>query len=452
MATNNQPASPDARTTSLAEMLTITVFEVNGHSLVTGLLWEKLDKPRSFMSEARARGKAYGMDIVAIRDTTTVTQAGFAPKNRGAYKGMYSFAHVMADILGDNCLAVFALPDERYALFAILDGGIVPGSDQVGDRETIESKQNELRNLVGGTSHRWNRLIAPEGFSLSDETLALEDIITQRVLKRSQQLKQLTFGLSRSELIKVGAAAALVVVIAGTAMYLVHRHRAAVLLEQQMRAQQDAINAAKELAAQASTAQQVTTLPHPWAAVAPVDATLAACLPKLRQFPLSLGGWVLDNAKCQSAGTFGAMYKRMGTQTVEDFKAAVMERYHAPAAILDGGDTGGVGGSYAAAPGTEDILPTDQDAKDLFATQFQALDITAPLTLVPVTPPAPGQKNPPPMPDWKTYTFTIKTELTPVAVFAGVPRAGLRITEVAEAFDANAAKLTWTFTGDQYAR
>jgi len=452
MAMNNQPASTDGSTTSLAEMLTITVFEINGHSLVTGLLWEKLDKPRSFMSEARTKGKEYGMDIVAIRDTTTVTQAGFAPKNRGAYKGMYSFAHVMADILGDNCLAVFALPDERYALFAILDGGIVPGSDQVGDRETIENKQNELRNLVGGTSHRWKRLIAPEGFSLSDETLSLEDIITPRVLKRAQQLKQLTFGLSRSELTKVVGAVAIVVMVAGIAMYLVHRHRAAVLLEQQLRAQQDAINTAKAMAVAAAGMQHAAQLAHPWATMATVDDTLDACLPKLRQFPLSLGGWVLDNAKCQSAGTFGAIYKRMGTQTVEDFKAAVMARYHAPAVILDGGDAGGVGGSYPAAAGSDEKLPSDQDAKDQFNTQFQALGIAAPLTLVPVTPPPPGQKDPPPVPDWKTYTYTIKTELTPTAVFAGVPHDGLRITEVAEAFDATAAKLTWTFTGDQYAR
>lgn len=453
MATNPTPSSTEnTKTPVLADMLNITVFVINGHSLVSGLLWEKLDKPRSYMAEARAKGKAYGMDIVAIRESNAATQAGFAPKNRGAFKGMYSFAHVMADVLGDNCLAVFELPDDNYALFAILDGSIVPGSDLVGDRDTIESKQNAFRNLVEGTPHKWSRLIAPEGFQLADETLTLESIITARVLKRSQQLRQLTLGLSPNELRKIGLISAIVVVVLGGALYALHRYHLAQQLKEQEAAQAAAIANAKAIAA-AEAARSNVHLPHPWNGAPEVDTVLAECIPRLDAFPVSLGGWVLNNAKCQSSGTVGAIYQRQGTQTVADFQAAVEAFYHAPAAIFAGGDTGGVGGSFHLAAGGDDVLPLAQDAENDIASQFQQLDIKAPLTLVPVTPPPTNEKNPPPAPDWKTYSFAINTgHLNPMAAFANLPRAGMRISKVSVTFDAKKSTLSWTTTGDQYAR
>ncbi len=453
MAPINQPSPNEAvKSSNLADHLTITVFEINGHSLVSGLLWEKLDKPRSYMAEARARGKAYGMDIVAIRESNTATQAGFAPKNRGAYKGMYSFAHVMADILGDNCLAVFALPNERYALFAVLDGSIVPGSDIVGDRETIEQTQNKFRNLVAGTQHQWKRMIAPEGFELSDETLALSDIITARVLKRTQQLRQLTFGLSPHEMRRLGLSAAAVIVVVGGALYAWHWHSQRLLLAQQEKEQQDAISNAKAIAAAAAAAHKAGLLAHPWASVPEADTVLSDCLPKLRKFPLSLGGWVLTSAKCEASGSLGAIYKRMGTQTVGDFETAATNYAHVPVVILDGAETAGVGGAFPIERGKDEDVPASNDARNGFSNQFQALGISVPLVLVPVPPTPPNQKNPAPMPDWQTYSFEVKTTLDPGIVLTGLSRAGLRITELNVQFDEGSASLSWTITGDQYAR
>jgi len=404
------------------------------------------------MAEARARGKAYGMDIVAIRESNTATQAGFAPKNRGAYKGMYSFAHVMADILGDNCLAVFALPGERYALFAVLDGTIVPGSDLVGDRETIEQKQNAFRNLVAGTPHQWKRMIAPEGFELSDETLALTDIITARVLKRTQQLRQLAFGLSPNEMRRLALIASAVIVVVGASLYAWHWHSQRLLIAAQLKQQQDAINNAKAIAAAAAAAHKAGLLAHPWLSVPEADTVLADCLPKLRKFPLSLGGWVLTSAKCQATGTLGAIYKRMGTQTVGQFETAAINYAHVPVAIFDGAETGGLGGSFPIEHGKDEDVPESKDARNAFSNQFQALGIAVPLVLVPVPPPPPNQKNPAPVPDWTTYSYEIKTTLDPGIVLSGLPRAGLRITELNVQFDEGSASLSWTITGDQYAR
>lgn len=75
-------------------------------AFVTGLFWQPLTSPRSYMSEARNIGKKRNWDIVAIRKSARI-QAGFVSKDAGVMKGMYSLAAALAGQLGDSWIESF---------------------------------------------------------------------------------------------------------------------------------------------------------------------------------------------------------------------------------------------------------------------------------------------------------------------------------------------------------
>ncbi len=55
----------------------VQTIQVRGRVFVTGMLWTPLGNMTSYMKEARQYGHEHGMDIVAIRRTSLMIQAGF---------------------------------------------------------------------------------------------------------------------------------------------------------------------------------------------------------------------------------------------------------------------------------------------------------------------------------------------------------------------------------------
>jgi hypothetical protein len=477
-------------TSTVADTLNITVFRVNNQTFVSGLWWDSLEDPRNYMAEARKKGKENGMDILAVRDgkDVSVIQAGFAPKNRGAYTGMYSFGRVMADLLGDNVLAAFKIDtstvvrvdgasrnvsadggEELYALIAILDGSIVADSDMVGDRDSIESKQNELRNAVVGTNLAWRELIAPEGWVNADKTIELDDLITARSLKKEHQLRPLTFGLSKKEITKYATiSTGSFIAIAGIWFLYAHwpfgthkHHKSAA--EQRLDAQRAA--GAGGIVASTKTATGTTVAPaaHDWASVPDVDGVVSACMARLDAAKLSKGGWPLSEADCDASGTIGYVYVRTGNWTIDDFRKAVAKDDHVPVVLMDNpktpdASTAGFGGSYTIGPTHDDQLQRVREAIDTFVAHFQRLGVKVTPTFV--DPPAPTQpaadpKDTPPPPDWQTYTFTITLKSGDVMVrdaFNGVQAPGVRVNKITENFQPNTGEMTYTIKGNLYAR
>ena len=69
----------------------VSILSYHGNKFVSGLFWRPLSSQRQYMKEARKLGKEEHLDIVAIRHSPTVIQAGFVSKSQGAVKGMYSW-------------------------------------------------------------------------------------------------------------------------------------------------------------------------------------------------------------------------------------------------------------------------------------------------------------------------------------------------------------------------
>ncbi|MDF5962754.1 type 4b pilus protein PilO2 [Pseudomonas aeruginosa] len=109
----------------------VSILSYHGNKFVSGLFWRPLSSQRQYMKEARKLGKEEHLDIVAIRHSPTVIQAGFVSKSQGAVKGMYSLASALSGQFDGDFLACWKVDEDRYALVATLDGAIVPGQDLV---------------------------------------------------------------------------------------------------------------------------------------------------------------------------------------------------------------------------------------------------------------------------------------------------------------------------------
>lgn len=434
---------------TLADTLNIQVTSVAGRQLVAGLYWEKLDRVRSYMQEAREKGREFGMDIVAIRQGQDGTQAGFAPKGRGAIKHMYSMAAVVAGVVGSNALVAFKLEDGRYGLVGTLDGLIVAGCDAVGDRDEIENQFREMYARATSADRTWARVAAPEEFEFGQDRFDLHEELDAGAFRKEHRLQALTFGLTRGEIIRYAALATVTIVLVGAGIVLKHQYD-----QKQARAAAFAALAKADADAKAAArapAQPTAQLPHPWVKQPPIGEFIAACEQHTGPLPLSIAGWVLATTKCTN-GNFGATYAQANGIPYSAFAAATQNRFGVqPGPLDDTYTTAGVAAGYEPIKGSgDDMLEPRDIARGRFLSHWQALDQSVALTLVPQPEPKPD-KPAAPTPDWQTYTFHFDTHIPPATAFGGLDLAGVRVTQIDEKLDAATAELTWTITGALYA-
>lgn len=450
MARRRTPAS--TVDTTLADRLPIRSFDLNGKSFVSGLLWETLESSRSYMKEARTKGRALGMDIVAIRkgvdprgrSKAARLQAGYAPKGRGVTKGMYSLAAVLAARLGNNWIGAFRIADDLYALVGVADGNIVPGCDLVADQATIQNTLLEQHSHLTGANIEFDAVYSPPEFNYSNDHADLSDLLDPKKLKDEYRLKPLTFGLSRRELFQIaGVAAAILVAVAGYSVYSANQER--------LREEEAAAQARARALAASQQASEEAAIPIPWASVPAPSATLARCDAIADRLPLALAGWIFDNGKCAANGDAIATYKRTGRSTVNQVRSAGQQRFGAEPAFFDNGETAAFMFNAPDLPNRDEQAPPASLAINRFMSHLQGVGIRAPLDKQPAPGPPPGSD--PTLfvpPHWETYFFTFDTELPPSVLFGGLDDTGLRIREVATRLDPNTASLTWTITGVLY--
>lgn len=432
----------------------VTIITVNGKQFVSGLFWQPLTRPRAFMKEAREIGKREGMDIVAIRHGV-IMQAGFVSKNMGVIKGMYSLAASLADKLGKSWLGVFEIDDDQFALVAVHDGAIVPGCDLIGDRDTISNKLRVVYSYC-----KWEKVYAPQSFEFGGEILDINQLLQAGSLKRENQLRALTFGFSPKE----WGLLASVLIIAVGGLYGYNEwtnHQEKLRREALIRAEQARQAELAKLNANAKNAQTQQALDHPWAKQPAAIDFARECMLRINDLPLVAGGWVFLEAKCDGKLVLAA-YKRMDFASVNDLLAEAQSAFGVVPTIGGGGDNAVVSLPVDVKYGGDDPLqPTDVAAADL-ASHLQKLGVV--IKLVEKSPQQsspqsalPGQEahneaKPAAVPDWRTFTFKIDTELSPESVFEGVKSDGLRFTELAVRLHDETPKLIWNVAGELNAK
>jgi hypothetical protein len=455
---------------SIADNLPITVTTINGRQFVSGLLWEKLDRLRGFMSEARQRGRDLGMDIVAIRQLDLAAQAGFSPHRAGASKGQYSMAVVLAERYGNDFVAALLLDEGRYVFVACSEGIILPNCDLVVSREEAETKVGniaaQLRRMVAGSKEKSGsralRIVAPAEFGIpGSEERTLEVDLDTKQLKRHQQLKPLAFGISAKERQHLSIAAILVVVVGAGGYFLWSTHAAHRRSNELAQQREMAKEAALRLAGKSSVAGAQATLPklpHPWLRQPPAALFIRTCTEQMGRLPPILMGWGFVGSQC-GFGHMQVAYQRdpAGLATIADLQGVLKSRFGIEPLLQLSADgntvTFPVGFRTPDFHSSDEVAPQEEPTVIALRSYFQRAGVVLDLSKD-VQPAAaagtPGKTNPAPVQDWSTYDITLQDTPIPPNLLSGLDMPTVRITSVSDTFNPITAAHTWTLKGALY--
>lgn len=428
----------------------LTVIAVNGNHFASGLTWIPLSKIHNYMDEARQIGKAQNMAMVAIRRRDAVIQAGFAPKSTQKLRGVYSLAAALSGQLGDNWIGIFDLGDDRFAFMAVHNGLVMVGRDMVADRATVEAEFNDVFNLLSNesTTEKWTdtgRIVAPPDWDFAHDHSTLEQLLNPKQLRNEHRLRPLRFNLTAREIILIAVTLAL---IAGGAYGF--------LAWQKHKQEQATVEAtAQRLALEEELQRQAAaSIVKPWATQPQVATFLQACAEHWRSTPLAVGGWIFKAGTCSATGAAATFSRPENGTTMSQFADAAAAAGLPVPQVYDVGATGLFVKVLRFENKPAEALPDNTATLQAITASVQQTAESANSTLTLTEKPweAPPEQPQAPAPDWKTTTFQLQTLLTPEALFASIPHAGIRIREITTSLNADTAELTWTITGEIYAR
>lgn len=430
----------------------VQILQHRGKSFVTGLRWHPLGSVTGHMKEARQYGREHQLDIVAIRRTPAIIQAGFVARSDGVIKGMYSLAATLAGQLGDSWIAAWkTAPDlDQYALVAVYQGGVISGCDMIGTGAEVRRRVAQQRSRGIHFTHEY----LPVEFEMGGQPIDIEDLLQPSRLKREYRLRPLVFGLSKAELLQCVMLGLLITAGAiGWAQWQSHQDQIA--REAAFQAEKKRLDDLARLQKDSGKEQSPEALEHPWAKRPSVADFVAHCSKVFYQLPLSIQGWQFSNAQCDGVHVLSS-YKRTGNSTADDLIAATKEHFSDSPAFFDEGNSATLKVDISIpAAGDEPLM----DAIDILANLSswlhsfsQAPTLKEVPVVVLIEPAIPGQPAPPPPPppQWKQFELRFATGITPLDSLTGMPAQGLRLREISTEYQAG--HLLWSVTGDLYAK
>lgn len=430
----------------------VQVLQHRGKSFVTGLRWHPLGSVTGHMKEARQYGREHQLDIVAIRRTPAIIQAGFVARSDDVTKGMYSLAATLAGQLGDSWIAAWRTESDidQYALVAVYQGGVISGCDMMGTGAEVRRRVVQQRSRGINFTHEY----LPFEFEMGGQPLDVEELLQPSNLKREYRLRPLVFGLSKAELVQLAILGLLIA--AGTIGWLQWQsHQAQIAKEAAFQAEQRRLEELARLQKESGVEQTPQALEHPWAKRPSVDDFLEQCSHVIYQLPLAIQGWQFTEAVCNGTQVLSS-YKRSGNSTADSFIKATLGHFSDRPAFFDEGNSATLKFDITIPAAGDEPL---KDAIDMLANLSSWLhSFTQEPTLkevpvvVPVEPAIPGQPAlpPPPPPQWKQFELNYATGITPLDALTGAPTQGLRLREIKTQYQAGL--LLWTVKGDLYAK
>lgn len=430
----------------------VKTLKYHGRTFVTGMRWVPLGSVPSYMKEARKFGKGHDLDIVAIRKTTSLIQAGFVSRTAGVNKGMYSLAATLAGQLGDSWIAAWRVTadDDQYAIVAVHEGSIMPGSDRIGSSLEVRKRIAQQRTLGITFAHEY----LPAEFGMGGEPFDIEELLQPSRLKREYRLRPLMFGLSKAELAQLVTLAVIGSVCVGVWL-LWKSHQDELARQARIQAEQARLEELARLQEQTGTEQPPQALEHPWAKMPSVEAFLEACSRVIYQLPPSIDGWSFIEATCTGDQVL-ANYHRTGNSTAQNLITAVDRIFSDRPSFFENGKNVTLKFDLAVPAAGDEPLLDAFDAVTALSSWFHGFSQDPDLKEVPFQaaqePALPGQPAPPPPPppEWKEFELRYSSGILPYDSFNGAPTQGLRLREIKTEYKAD--HLIWSVTGVLYAK
>ena len=200
-----------------------------------------------------------------------------------------------------------------------------------------------------------------------------------------------------------------------------------------------------------ATPAKPQVLPHPWATQITVPAMLGYCQALTSPAPSILEGWSLASGSCSEEGV-SLLYRLLPGGTVEGFLKRSREVFGVTAIVnlREGGREALIPLSFKDIPVMDEAVPAPDAQLIRILSWFQRQQVALNINEVVAPASLPGSNNePPPVQDWKTYTFTFTGQVPPDVLFAGMDNTGIRLTRTT--FELNGSAFSYSTEGQIYA-
>lgn len=429
----------------------IAGFAVGELRFVAGLQWNAIhslpQQSRERVKQARDGG--FHSAVTWRRDGSPTGQFGFARSREGADPGDYSLASALADKLGDGWAAVIPIgmgDGPNYAMVAVTGSGAI-SVDAVGSRDSILEVWRDEQERFAGFQESGRRVFAPAELLLASEELDVTHILGEGVgvrhrleqaFRRGTRLTATGEGSGKAFGQKIAFGALVLLIVGLFAWFHYDDQQAAREAEQAAQDERDRgerdkrTREAEGIAAAAARAQ--TAESPPWPNQPRATAFLEACGKALTSLPLSIEGWALKEATCDSL--VKATYTRRGNRTVEQFIASARWQLSTRPVMSQDKNQGTVQITVRdeAAASNEPLVDGESGEAALYS-HFQGISV--PVDVVKVEEQVDPSRKKPPRP-WLVYTIKIsKTSMTPYTtrdhvnqLLSGFDLPGLRIASL----------------------
>lgn len=411
--------------------------------LVAGVQWQYLPLRgrRSLRLRAKEAKASHWAALPTGDGLTQGTLLGTVAMTDGPRKTLASLALAVMPALPGACYAVFPLPDDHYWFVAVRDGTLSPFGDVVGREDAVRTAVDNFLHSTSAPPAGWT-VYAPHGFFSDRET---QDQALQALLDTPTGLRRARLHKTHNPQVRWlwgGTLVALCVGYAGYSSWQTHQENARIAAAQ-------AALLAKQQARQAPAESL-----KPWATQPTLSTLLRACSTVWKAAPISIAGWVFTTATCEAQGRITLHYTLPKGGTVGDFAQRLPRVYGAdlhplfniPGAADDASFTLPVPLTRPEQP--EALLPGDQQIQHL--TSY-AQQITARLRLSEQDTTTRGAQGEVQTLPWRTYSFTLITDIPPDRLFAPTrfDSSGIRASRITTTLKNN--RLEYTLEGLLYA-
>lgn len=438
-----------------ATSMRATVTRVGNKTLVGGLFWQSLTRPRELKKEAAELAKKNKFDLFLIRQGAGVAQTGLAHTDDGFTPGMVSLAAIVAQRISDtglvldgvstrahNWIGALELPDQRWAYLAVRDDAIMPTGDFVGTKEEVFDLLEQNYGLAGWTAvvgtqgldeHRYHNFVS----TTFEEFLNLDKRGNPRI-SSDMSLRPFKFSVSIKTILMGFFGMALVVGAIAGWMYWKQEKEAQNLRAAMEAARQETLAKERLLAAN-------SVLPHPWASTPLAEDMAAACESGMAL--MAPAGWRSSGIVCTTSGITYSLDR--ADSTVGQLRDA-----ESTAQIDQIGDKAVLTRGVKFRVMRDEPLGKAGELKEQLLDTNQRIGIPMKTLLVPLPEPKkplPGETiagaNEPLKPDWQTYSVVVgPTGFSPTVIATNLDVPGFRFDKIMF------KEGEWTYEGFLYAR
>lgn len=412
-------------------------------AFIAGINWKSISlrEQRNIKKMARKEKADYTI-INRYRDIEGQTQclAGMVKKSAlkmpKKIKRLYSLGLFLCQFFTRSGYAILPLADGQYAFIGFVNGTLY--NDVVGDKANIEQAKCTFVNFNSSAIPPEGWLIfVPEEWNIEDGSpFELAHALQTKKIPANAKFRSVSST-------KAWTAAGVVVAVGFICYYLVHQQheREKALIQQVQR---------ESWLAEQQKAD--TPIIPPWTTSPDLNEFVRTCSTHWQSLPLSIAGWVFQEAQCTREGLRMAYRKPAGV-TVADFSTRLrylyQDKYRPFFNIPGQGDAGGytVALLMADAGNTESILPTadEQAQRTVSFMQRQRIPINLSENDNRVVT-ANGKETILP---WRSFHFSFETVVPPQYLFAGFNGLGIRLDNITVSL--SKGRLTYKLEGHIYA-